>query len=148
MDLPPCPVCGGSLDLESPRGTAKCAECGYTGPAEVDREALGNLLDDASQRGLGPRTMLAASSEAPEPRLEGRATPSMLDGPKAPELPQLAPPAPPPELVAGAPPPLADPREPMPETRDQVARTPLADTLEDRDKAKEKELRARGELLR
>jgi hypothetical protein len=115
---------------------------------EVDREALGHLLEDASQRGLGERTLLAPSTEAPEPRLEGRVTPSMLDGPKAPELPKLAPPSVPHELVAGAPPPMADPRKSLPDTQGEVARTPLGDNLEEREDARKRELRARGELLR
>jgi hypothetical protein len=43
---------------------------------------------------------------------------------------------------------MADPREPLPETRDQVARTPLGDSVEERDKARKRELKAKGELLR
>jgi hypothetical protein len=43
---------------------------------------------------------------------------------------------------------MVDPREPLPETRDEVARTPLGDSLEDREDARKRELRARGELLR
>jgi hypothetical protein len=125
-----------------------CVTCGFVGPVEVDREAIAQLLEDAAERGLGPRTMLTPSSEAPEPRLEGRATPSMLDGPKAPELPQLSPPPAPRELTMGAPPAMADPREPMPATRGEVARTPLGDSLEERDGARKRELKARGELLK
>ena len=148
MDLPPCPACGKALDLESPRGPAKCRTCGFVGPVEVDREALASLLEDASKRGLGDRTMLGPSREAPEPRLEGRATPTMLDGPRAPELPQLSPPPVPRELELGAPPPMADPREPLPESREEVARTPFGDTIVARDEARKRELKARGELLK
>lgn len=115
---------------------------------EVDREELHGLIEEASRRGLGSQPRLAPSSEAPEPRLEGRATPSMLDGPKAPELPQLHPPPVPRELAEGAPPPMANPREPLPETRAEVARTPLSDDLVQRKDAREKQLKARGELLR
>jgi hypothetical protein len=115
---------------------------------EVDRDALGHLLEEASTRGLGPRTMLEASTEAPEPRLEGRTTPSMLDGAKAPELPQLSPPPVPRELREGAPPALEDPRATLPETREEAARTQLDDDLKDRRDARERKLRARGELLR
>lgn len=148
MDLPPCPGCGKDLELESPRGPAKCRTCGYVGPVEVDREAMASLLEDASERGFGKRTMLGPSNEAAGPRLEGGATPSMLDGPRAPELPQLSPPPVPRELASGAPPMMADPREPLPETREAVARTPLGDTLEARDGARKRELKARGELLK
>ena len=116
---------------------------------EVDREALDRLLDDASTRGLGPRTMLGPSSEGPGPRLEGRATPSMLDGPKAPQVPQLSPPPVPRELREGAPPALEDPREAkLPDTGKEAARTRLDDDLKDRRDARKRDLRARGELLR
>jgi hypothetical protein len=136
------------LELEDPRGPARCRACGFEGPLEVDREALDRLLEDASTRGLGPRTMLASSTEAPEPRLEGRQTPSMLDGPKAPELPQLSPPPVPRELSEGAPPALEDPRTDLPETREGAVRTRLDDDLKDRRDARGRDLRARGELLR
>ena len=72
----------------------------------------------------------------------------MLDGPQAPELPQLSPPPVPRELEEGTPPPMADPREPLPEVRREVARTPLGDSLDERKDAREKQLKARGELLR
>jgi hypothetical protein len=149
MDLPPCPSCGSKLDVDADRGPARCSACGFEGPVRVDRKALDRLLEDASDRGLGPRTMLAASSEAPEPRLEGRATPSMLDGPKAPELPKLSPPPVPRELREGAPPSMEDPRAAkLPETADEAAGTRLDEDLKDRQGARERELRARGELLR
>ena len=115
---------------------------------DVDREALDRILEDASARGLGPRTMLAPSTEAPEPRLEGREPPSMLDGPKAPELPQLSPPPVPRELAEGAPPPMADPRAPLPRTKEEASRTRLGDDLEDDERARRRDLRARGELLK
>ncbi len=148
MDLPPCPACGKALDLVSPHGPAKCKACGFVGPVEVDREALRHLLEDASERGIGPRTMLAPSNEVPEPRLEGQATPSMLDGPKAPQRPQLSPPPVPKELATGAPPPMADPREPIPATREEIARTPVGESMEERENNRKRELRARGELLK
>ena len=71
MDLPPCPSCGNEMRAESPRGPAKCPSCGFTTPVELDMVALDNLLEDASQRGLGPRPALGPSREAP--RLWGRA---------------------------------------------------------------------------
>jgi hypothetical protein len=126
-----------------------CRACGFEGPVEVDREAMDGLLEDASTRGLGPRTMLAPSGEAPEPRLEGKATPSMLDGPRAPELPKLSPPPVPRELREGAPPALEDPRtSSLPETGEEAARTRLDDDLKERQDARKRDLRARGELLR
>ncbi|NIT76889.1 MAG: hypothetical protein GWN12_06935, partial [Thermoplasmata archaeon] len=137
-----------SLDLESHEGPARCRSCGFEGPVEVDREALGRILDDASTRGLGPRTMLTPTPEAPEPRLEGAEPPSMLDGPKAPALPQLSPPPVPRELLEGAPPPMEDPRDPLPETKEDAARTRLGDDLDENDRARKRELRARGELLK
>jgi hypothetical protein len=134
--------------MVSAQGPATCPSCGFTGPVEVDREALGHLLDDASSRGLGPRTMLAPSTEAPEPRLEGRSTPSMLDGPRVPERPRLSPPPVPQELIEGAPPAMEDPRATMPRTRDEATSTRLGEDVSDRDEARKRQLRARGELLR
>lgn len=115
---------------------------------EVDQEALGRILEDASTRGLGPQTMLAPAPDAPEPRLEGAEPPSMLDGPKAPTLPQLSPPPVPRELMEGAPPPMEDPRAQLPETKEDVARTRLGDDLDDNERARKRQLRARGELLK
>jgi hypothetical protein len=43
---------------------------------------------------------------------------------------------------------MADPREPLPAGREETARTPLGDSIEEREKAKKRELEARGELLR
>jgi hypothetical protein len=148
MDLPPCPACGKSLDLVSPQGPATCPSCGFTGPVEVDREALGRLMEDASSKGLGPQTMLAPTKESPDPRLEGRSTPSMLDGPKAPERPRLSPPPVPRELMEGAPPPMGDPRSTLPMTRDEVTRTRLGDDIEEREGRRKRQLRGRGELLK
>ncbi len=148
MDLPPCPACGSSLKLVSPQGPAKCPSCGFSGPVEVDREALGRLLEDASSRGLGPQTMLAPSTEAPGPRLEGRSTPSMLDGPTAPERPRLNPPPVPRELLEGAPPSMEDPRATLPRTREEATSTRLSDDASEREKAHRRQLRARGELLK
>jgi len=148
MDLPPCPSCGEDLDPPSSQGPAKCRSCGFSGPVDVDRKAISRLLDDASQRGLGPQPRLAPSTDAPEPRLEGKATPSLLDGPRAPELPQLSPPPVPRELAEGTPPLMADPREPLPNTRGDVTRTPLEDDLDQRKDARERQLKARGEILR
>jgi len=96
----------------------------------VDREALAGLLQDASTRGLGPRTMLAPSTHAPEPRLEGRSPPSMLDGPRAPERPRLEPPPAPRELLEGAPPPIEDPRGDLPVTGEEAARTRLGEHID------------------
>lgn len=148
MDLPPCPACGGALEKVSAQGPAKCSSCGFTGQVEVDREALDRLLDDASTRGLGPRTMLAPSREAPDPRLEGRSTPSMLDGPRVPERPRLSPPPVPVELMEGAPPQIEDPRADLPRTKEEATSTRLGDDVSGRDEARKRQLRARGELLR
>ena len=52
------------------------------------------------------------------------------------------------ELAERTPPPMADPREPIPEVRGEVARTPLGDSIDERKDAREKQLKARGELLR
>ncbi len=140
MDLPPCPSCGNELRAESLHGPAKCPTCGFTTPVELDTVALDNLLEDASQRGLGPRAALAPSMEVPEPRLEGRKTPTMLETTPSPDLPQLSPPAPPRELVMGSPPSLEDPKGPVDMGGKETATTPLAASME--------EQKARGELLR
>ena len=148
MELPNCPNCGDGLRLESPRGPARCQSCGFLSPVEVDGEALSRLLEDASARGLGPRPSLAPGHEAPEPRLEDRKTPSMLEGSSAPQPPRLSPPPVPEELVRGAPPPMAEPRAPMQEEGERSPETPLKSSLdESRDRSKDR-LRPRGELLR
>lgn len=148
MDLPPCPVCGGDLHVGASQGVATCPACGFKGPVEVDRRALNQLVESAADRGLGQRPALGPSGEAPEPRLEGNRTPSMLDGPRAPELPKLSPPPVPAELSASAPPRMADPRSPLPKEGGEATTTQLKTTLEERDEARRRELRARGELLR
>ena len=148
MELPNCPNCGNGLRLESPRGPARCDNCGFLSPVEVDGEALSRLLEDASARGLGPRPVLAPGREAPEARLEGRKTPSMLEQSSAPKLPQLSPPPVPEELATGAPPPMAEPRAPMKEDDERSPETPLGSSLdESRDRRKDR-LKPRGELLR
>jgi len=43
---------------------------------------------------------------------------------------------------------MADPREPIPEVRGEVARTPLGDSIDEMKDTREKQLKARGELLR
>jgi len=43
---------------------------------------------------------------------------------------------------------MADPRSPLPRDRDEAARTQLGSTVEEREDARRRELRARGELLR
>ena len=148
MDLPPCPSCGNELRAESLHGPAKCPTCGFTTPVELDTVALDNLLEDASQRGLGPRDALAPSMEVPEPRLEGRKTPTMLETTRSPDLPQLSPPAPPRELVMGSPPSLEDPKGPVDMGGKETATTPLAASMEEQKEIRKRELKARGELLR
>lgn len=118
------------------------------GSVEVDLRALDRLVESATERGLGRQSRLGPSGDAPAPRLEGERTPSMLDGPRAPDLPRLSPPPVPPELSASAPPRMADPRSPLPRDRDEAARTQLGSTVEEREDARRRELRARGELLR
>lgn len=148
MDLPPCPSCGNELRAESLHGPAKCPTCGFTTPVELDTVALDNLLEDASQRGLGPRVALAPSMEVPEPRLEGRKTPTMLEATRSPDLPQLSPPAPPRELVMGSPPSLEDPKGPVDMGGKETATTPLGASVEEQKEIRKRELKARGELLR
>ncbi len=148
MDLPPCPSCGNELRAESLHGPAKCPTCGFTTPVELDTVALDNLLEDASQRGLGPRGALAPSMEVPEPRLEGRKTPTMLEATRSPDLPQLSPPAPPRELVMGSPPSLEDPKGPVDMGGKETATTPLGASVEEQKEIRKRELKARGELLR
>ena len=148
MDLPPCPVCGEDLELDSQRGPARCAACGFVTAVELDAASLGNLLKEASDRGLGPRSLLVPSREAPEPRLESWPTPTMLEDRGVPVVPHLRAPTPPPELVAHAPPALEDPRTAIrtPGRDDPV--TLLVDGNRERDDARRKDLRARGEILR
>jgi hypothetical protein len=148
MDLPPCPSCGNTMRAESPHGPAKCPNCGFTTPVELDTVALDNLLEDASQRGLGQRVALAPSTEAPEPRLEGRKTPTMLEATRSHELPQLSPPAPPRELAMGAPPPLEDPKSPVDMGGKETATTPLGSSMEEKQKIRKRDLKAQGELLK
>ncbi len=148
MDLPPCPSCGDELRAESLHGPAKCPTCGFTTPVELDTGALDNLLEDASQRGLGPRAALAPSMEVPEPRLEGRKTPTMLETTRSPDLPQLSPPVPPHELVMGSPPPLEDPKGSVDMGGKEAATTPLGASMEEQKEIRKRELKARGELLR
>jgi hypothetical protein len=148
MDLPPCPVCGGDLELDSQRGPARCAACGFVTVVELDAASLGNLLQEAGDRGLGRRPLLAMGREAPEPRLEPWPSPALLEDRGVPVVPHLRAPTPPLELVAHAPPALEDPRTTvrMPGRDDPV--TPLDDGLRGRDDARRKELRARGEIFR
>jgi len=148
MDLPPCPSCGNAMRAESLHGPAKCPTCGFTTPVELDTVALDNLLEDASQRGLGPRVALGPSTEAPEPRLEGRKAPTMLETTVSPDLPQLSPPTPPRELVMGSPPPLEDPKGHVDMGGKETARTTLGATLEEQKEIRGRELKARGELLK
>ena len=148
MELPDCPNCGDELRLESPRGPARCQSCGFLSPVEVDGEALSRLLEAASARGLGPRPSLAPGHEAPDPRLEGRKTPSMLEGPIVPQQPRLSPPPVPEELAMGAPPPMAEPRAPMREEGEGSPETPLKGSLDDSRDHRKDRLRPRGELLR
>jgi hypothetical protein len=148
MDLPPCPSCGNEMRVESSRGPAKCPTCGFTTPVELDVVALHNLLEDASQRGLGPRAALAPSTEAPEPRLEGRKTPTMLESSRSPDLPQLSPPAPPRELVMGSPPPLKDPKSSVDMGGRETATTPLGASMEEQKEIRKRELKACGELFK
>ena len=148
MDLPPCPVCGEDLKLDSQRGPARCTACGFVTAVELDAASLGNLLEEAGDRGLGPRPLLASSREGPEPRLEPWPTPTMLEDRGVPVVPHLRAPTPPPELVAHAPPAMEDPRTTIrtPGRDDPV--TPLDDGNRERDDARRKDLRARGEILR
>jgi hypothetical protein len=148
MELPPCPNCGQDLQLEGPHGPAKCPDCAFVTPVEVNGEALGQLLEEASSRGLGPRPALAPAREAPEPRLEGRETPSMLDSAQVPEKPRLSPPPVPEELTMGAPPAMADPRAPMTEGESRAPPTELGASMEDREDDRKDRLKPRGELLR
>jgi hypothetical protein len=148
MDLPKCPSCGDQLQAGSPQGPARCPECGFVTPLELDGAALEHLLDDASHRGLGPRSRLAPSGDAPEPRLEGKRTPQMLEATGPPDLPQLSPPVPPRELSMGAPPPIRDPKAPMGDDGRVPPAKALGGSLEERDEARKRELKARGELLR
>ncbi len=148
MDLPPCPVCGEDLELDSQRGPARCVACGFITPVELDAASLGNLLQEAGERGLGPKPLLAPSRESPEPRLEPRPANAMLENRGDPVVPHLRAPTPPPELVAHAPPRLTDPRTTIqiPGHEDPV--TPLDDDIRERDDARRKDLRAKGEILR
>jgi len=148
MDLPPCPSCGNEMRAESLHGPAKCSSCGFTTPVELDTVALDNLLEDASQRGLGPRAALGPSTEMPELRLEGQKTPTMLETTQPPDLPQLSPPTPPPELVMGSPPPLKDPKSPVDMGERETATTPLGASMEEQKEIRKRELKARGELLK
>lgn len=148
MELPNCPNCGDELRLESSRGPARCESCGFLSPVEVDGEALSRLLEDASARGLGPRPILAPGHEAPEPRLEGRKTPSMLESSKAPQLQQLSPPPVPEELAMGAPPPMAEPRAPIMNGDERSPPTPLGSSIDENKDRRKERLKPRGELLR
>ena len=148
MDLPPCPTCGNEMRAESPHGPAKCPNCGFTTPVELDMVALDNLLEDASQRGLGHRAALEPSREAPEPRLDGREPPTMLETTRSPDLPQLSPPVPPRELVMGSPPPLEDPKSPVDIGGRETMTTPLGASMEEQKEIRKRELKARGELLK
>jgi hypothetical protein len=148
MDLPKCPSCGDQLQAGSPQGPARCPSCGFVTPIELDGAALERLLDDASQRGLGPRPRLSPAGEAPEPRLEGKRTPQMIETARAPDLPQLSPPVPPRELSMGAPPPLEDPRASLGRDGDDGQSAPVSGSAKELRETRERELRARGELLR
>ncbi len=148
MDLPKCPSCGDQLRAESPQGPAKCPNCGFRTPLELDGAALDRLLDDTAARGLGPRPVLAPSGDAPEPRLEGKRTPQMLETTGPPDLPQLSPPVPPRELAMGAPPPMEDPKAPLEMDERESQTTALGGSVQERNEARKRELRARGELMR
>jgi hypothetical protein len=43
---------------------------------------------------------------------------------------------------------MADPREPIPATREEIAQTPVGGTMEERENNRKRELRPRGELLK
>ena len=115
---------------------------------ELDSAALAKLLEDASRRGLGPRPMLTHSREAVGPRLEGRATPMMIDSSQPPEPPRLSPPQRPDEIGTRGPPPLSDPKGPAPMGGKEGASTSLGDGVETSKDARKRDLRARGELFR
>jgi hypothetical protein len=148
MDLPPCPVCGEELHLESDHGPAKCGSCGFVTPVETDKAAFGDILREAQERGLGQRPLLSASHEAPELPMSKKQPPSMLEDPRAPELPTLSPPPAPPELAERAPSRLEDPRSSLEPASGKAPETPLGRDVEERKEQKDRRLRARGELLR
>ena len=148
MDLPPCPSCGEELHAESPRGPARCRSCGFVTPLELDAAALSKMLDDASHRGLGPRPMLSHSKGVEGPRLEGHTTPMLIGSSQPPETPRLSPPPRPREIGARAPPPLADPKDPVPMGGKEGTSTRLGDGVDASKDARRRDLRAKGELFR
>jgi hypothetical protein len=148
MDLPPCPVCGEELHPESDHGPAKCGSCGFVTPVETDKVAFSDILRKAQERGLGQRPLLTPSQETPELPMSKDRPPSMLEDPKAPELPTLSPPTAPPELSERAPPGLEDPRSSLEPASGEPPTTPLGKDVEDRKELRDRKLRARGELLR
>jgi hypothetical protein len=146
MDLPPCPVCGGDLEQASPRAHARCPSCGFTTPVELDATALRRLLLEAApSAGRLDRALEGPEMVADRVLVEARRPPS-LAAPAPMARPELAPPAPPRELAARSPPPIADPRAPLLDGRD--ASTPLRDAKGEVDARRRRELAARGELLR
>jgi hypothetical protein len=115
---------------------------------ELDAASLGNLLEEASDRGLGRRPLLTPNREAPDPRLEPGPSPSMLEGHGVPDVPHLKAPAPPPELTARAPKAFENPRSDLSLAGRDDPVTPLDEEIQDRTAARGKDLRARGEILK
>jgi len=155
MELPPCPACGAELAQDSPRGRARCPECGFSTPVELDVAALQRLLLEASPSARELEVALSTRSPAAD-ATRGRMRPAT--GPQGPRA--GAPPSPPPPpghlhpaptrpagIDARAPPPLSDPRAPMapplapPATRMREARA-------EAEARRRRETSARGELLR
>jgi hypothetical protein len=148
MDLPPCPICGTELQEESRGGHARCPECGFVTPVDVDADALHALLEEATAPLGGQTHQLGPRLEADDKRLASGNPPSMLDAPETSPVPSLPSPTPSRELASRAPPPLEDPRGQLPKSGSDVPKTPLESELDDSQKKRGRNLKPRGELLR
>ncbi len=148
MDLPPCPICGTELLQETRGGHARCPECGFVTPVDVDTGALHALLEEAAAPLGGQTHQLGPRLEADDRRLASGSPPSMLDSPKAPPVPGLPSPVPSRELASRAPPPMEEPRGQLPKAGKDAPKTPLEAGLDDSQRKRGRDLRPRGELLR
>ena len=156
MDLPPCPVCGATLEQPAPRARATCPTCGFSTPVELDAEALRGLLREAapSPRGLEasfpPRSAVVDGARhgpaGGPPARPGTASPPAA---QVRATPALAPPTRPAHFDARMPPAPEDPRahpEAGPGTPSRGAPTATARASEDA--RRRRDLAARGELLK
>ncbi len=173
MDLPPCPVCGAALEHSAPHARARCPDCGFSTPVELDIDALGAMLREATPapRGLeasfpprsavadgtrqgmagAPSSRGAPAPPSPPPSTSPSEPPSATSTPAArpPDAPVLAPPPRPGHIDARRPPPPSDPRAPLEAgmgNSSAGAPTPLAGASGDA--RARRGLAARGELLK